>query len=215
LAAVQGLLKILPLAVVMVAGPQIISAILLATGKNARKTSFVYVAGAILAATLGTTICYFVTKALHSATSSGSGGSVSPLDYALVALLLVLVVRVFLKRNETNPPKWMGELQTAAPKFAFRLGFLLFFLMPTDVITMITVGGYLSAREIPLWNAILFLLVTALFIGSPLIVLLLMGKKAERLLPKMRDWMNSNSWIVSEVVIVFFLAMELNTILSG
>jgi hypothetical protein len=30
-----------------------------------------------------------------------------------------------------------------------------------------------------------------------------MGKRAESTLPKIRDWMNANSWIVNEAVLLF------------
>jgi hypothetical protein len=29
------------------------------------------------------------------------------------------------------------------------------------------------------------------------------------ILPRVRDWMNRNSWMVSEIVIVFFLALTI------
>jgi hypothetical protein len=36
-----------------------------------------------------------------------------------------------------------------------------------------------------------------------------MGRRAEELLPRLRDWMNTNSWIVNEAVLLFFLVMAL------
>jgi hypothetical protein len=36
----------------------------------------------------------------------------------------------------------MSELQTATSSFSFNLGFLLFFLMPRDIVTMTIVGAY-------------------------------------------------------------------------
>ena len=45
--------------------------------------------------------------------------------------------------------------------------------------------------------------------GLPLTLLLLMGQRAERTLPEIRQWMNDNSWIVNEAVLLFFLAMSL------
>jgi hypothetical protein len=46
-------------------------------------------------------------------------------------------------------------------------------------------------------------------------VLLAMGRRAETTLPKVRNWMNTNSWVVSEIVIVFFLVLELKDALSN
>ena len=40
--------------------------------------------------------------------------------------------------------------------------------------------------------------------------LLLLGKRGEDLLPKVRDWMTDNSWVISEVVIVLFLALTIS-----
>ena len=39
--------------------------------------------------------------------------------------------------------------------------------------------------------------------------MLAFGQRAETMLPKVRDWMNTNSWIVSEVVLVFFVVIVL------
>jgi hypothetical protein len=47
------------------------------------------------------------------------------------------------------------------------------------------------------------------------LILLLLGRRGDTLLPRMRDWMNANSWVVSEAVIAFFLLMEIKTILSS
>ena len=39
--------------------------------------------------------------------------------------------------------------------------------------------------------------------------MLTLGQRAEKLLPKVRDWMNDNSWVVSEIVLVFFIFIVL------
>jgi hypothetical protein len=109
----------------------------------------------------------------------------------------------------------MSKLQTASPRFALGLGLLMFIAMPTDILTMFTVGGYLSAHGESLASAIPFFVLTALFVGAPLIALLAMGSRAQVTLPKLRDWMSDNSWVVSELVIGFFLVMELKDALAA
>ena len=104
----------------------------------------------------------------------------------------------------------MGKLQTATPGFSFRLGLLLFSLMPTDIIIMLSVGGFLALRDAPLWHALPFIGATVLLAAIPLVILLLMGKRAEVVLPSLRNWMTTNAWIVNEVVIVFFLAISIS-----
>ena len=56
----MNLVKILPMAFVMIAGPQILSAIFLATSDNWRRNSAAYVAGAALSITAFVTIAFFV-----------------------------------------------------------------------------------------------------------------------------------------------------------
>jgi threonine/homoserine/homoserine lactone efflux protein len=208
-------LTVLPLAFVMIAGPQIITAILLATGHDARRNSLAFLAGAALAITAGTMIAYWITSQLERAASpSGQGTVKTVIDWLVLMLFLFLMVRTYLRRKETRTPKWMGRLQTADVGSSFRLGLLLFLVMPTDVITMFTVGASLTRHGQPWWHSLPFVGVTLLLVSLPLIDLQLLGKRAEDLLPKVRDWMTNNSWVISEVVIVFFLALTISGLVN-
>jgi hypothetical protein len=199
---------ILPLAIVMIAGPQILSAVFLATSERARPNSLAYIAGVTSAITLGVSIVFFVAKALGANTnSSDTSTGNATVDWIIIGLLVVLLVRVFLNRANMQPPKWMARLQSATPKFALGLGFLLFILMPTDVLTMVTVGMFQAAHDAPWWHNLYFIGLTVLLVALPLLLVLVLGKRADRVLPKARDWMNDNSWVVSEAVILIFLAI--------
>ena len=207
----MSFLTVLPLAFVMVAGPQLISAILLATGHDARRNSLAFLGGAALAVTAGTMAAYWLTGLLEGAAGpSGQGTVKTVIDWLVIVLFLFLMVRTYLRRKDTRTPRWMGRLQSADAGFSFRLGLLLFLVMPTDVITMFTVGASLTRHGQPWWHSLPFVLVTLVLVGLPLIDLLLLGKRAEVLLPKVRDWMTNNSWVISEIVIVFFLALTVS-----
>lgn len=140
-------------------------------------------------------------------TAAGTGFRL--LDWLVVALLLALAGLVFRRRHDTRPPKWMGRLQTATPGFSFRLGLLLFLLMPTDTLTMLSVGARLARHGAPFWQSAPFLSLTIFLAATPALVVLLLGRWAQARLPAIRDWMNAHSWIISEVVIVFFLAVTI------
>lgn len=73
-------------------------------------------------------------------------------------------------------------------------------------------GAYLSSHGDPWWNLLPFLLFTLLFLALPALILFAFGKRGRAFLPKARDWMNNNSWVVSEVVIVFFVALTINSL---
>ena len=98
----------------------------------------------------------------------------------------------------------MGKLQTASPRFSFRLGFLLLGVFPTDILTSWAVGTYLSNHGDPWWHYLPFVAAHPAASRAPAIMLLMFGQRAQAFLPKARDWMSTNSWVVSEVVIVFF-----------
>jgi hypothetical protein len=201
--------KVLPLAFVMVAGPQIISAFFFATSPAWKKISAAYVLGAAISIPLVVAVGYLLTSSAGEGDESGSG--LSTVDYVVLALLVFAIVRTFLKRDETEPPKWMGKLQAATPKTAFVLGFLLLGLFPSDLITSFSVGSFLSHRGDPYLDALPFIFLALLFLATPALLVVALRERAQTKLPKVRDWMDQNSWIVSEVVLVFFVAI----ILSG
>jgi hypothetical protein len=116
-------------------------------------------------------------------------------------------LHTFLTRKTSEPPKWMGKLQSASPRFCFTLGFLLLGFFPTDLLTSVAVGTYLAAHGDPWWHALPFIALTLLFLGLPALVVLMIGQRAQKLLPKVRDWMTTNSWVINEIVICFFIVL--------
>jgi Sap, sulfolipid-1-addressing protein len=204
---------VLPLAFVMIAGPQIISAVFLATSVEWRRNSAAYLAGAALSITLFVTAIYFIAKGLKSSAGSSHKGSANDgIDIAILVVLVLLAVRVFLKRHEAEPPKWMGRLERADPKFSFKLGFLLLGVFPTDIATTVTVGAYLARHGDPWWHALPFIAVTLLLLALPALLLLMFGRRAEAFLPKARQWMNENSWVINELVFGLFIALQINSL---
>jgi hypothetical protein len=202
-------LKVLPLAFVMIAGPQIISAFFFATSPSWKRISAAYVLGAAVAIPLVIAAGYLLSNgAGEEGESSGSG--LSTVDYVILALLLFAMVRNYSKRSESEPPKWMGKLQDATPKMALVLGFLLLGFFPSDLITSVSIGGFLSSHGDPFTDALPFIFLTLLFLGLPALLVAGLGERAQTFLPKVRDWMDQNSWIVSEVVLVFFVVIVLS-----
>jgi hypothetical protein len=203
----MNLVKILPMAFVMIAGPQILSAIFLATSESWRRNSAAYLTGAALSITAVVSIAFAA-----SIGAVNGGASHNAVYIAILVLLVAAAIHVFRTRAESEPPKWMGKLQTASVGLSFTLGFLLLGLFPTDILTSFAVGSYLSSHGDPWWHLTPFLALTLLFLGLPALLVLVGGKRAQRFLPKVRDWMNTNSWVVSEVVIVFFIVITINSL---
>jgi hypothetical protein len=209
-------LKVLPLAFVMIAGPQVISSVFLATSEGWARNTLAYLLGAALSISASVTIAYLITKGAKGGSSSkSSGGEGTTLDLILLALLAFLAIKTFLGRKTSEPPKWMGKLQSASPGFAFKLGAALLGVFPTDIATSATVGIRLSRQGAPLWHGLGFVALTLLLLAIPGLLVLVLGKRSKEVLPKVRDWMNNNSWIISEAVLALFIGIEINSLLSN
>ena len=201
----MNLAKVLPMAFVMIAGPQILSAIFLATSADWRRNSIAYLCGAALSITAVVSLGYFVIDGATDQGASDEGVSVG-----ILVVLLLAAVQTYRKREESEPPKWMGKLQEANAGFSFKLGFLLLGVFPTDILTSIAVGSFLANEGEPWRHALGFVGLTLFLLAIPLLGLLAFGDRAQAFMPKARDWMNNNSWVVSEIVIGLFIVLTLS-----
>jgi hypothetical protein len=199
----------LPLAFVMIAGPQIISSFFFATSEKWKSVSATYVLGAAVSLLAVVTAAYLIGKGITSGGSDGGDSKSDTLDYVIVGLLLVAMAYVFHGRKRTEPPKWMGKLETATTRFSFILGFLLLGVFPSDLICSIVIGTHLANHGDPWWHALPFVFLALFLLSLPALMVLALGQRAKALMPKIRDWMNKNSWIVSEIVLVFFIVIVL------
>ena len=103
----------------------------------------------------------------------------------------------------------MEGLDTATPKFAFLLGLALLSVFPTDILSSVAAGIHLASHKAPWVDDIPFQrLLTALLLATPALLVLVLGRRARETLPKVRDWMNTHSWIVNEIVLAFFIVIE-------
>jgi hypothetical protein len=205
-------LAVLPLAITMNAGPQIMSAIIFVTTPKALKLSAYFMAGVVIAVTVGVTITFTLASVLGGTISLGdpsdSGSLGNIIQYVLVGLLVILSIRSYLTRQTSEPPRWLGAMQNASPRTAFLAGLLLLSIFPSDFVVLITVGVNL-AQSGSLLAAVPFVAATILIAALPVLSYLLFRRRAQRLMPKVRDWMNTNSWLVNIIVYVIFILLIL------
>ncbi|RZT81828.1 Sap-like sulfolipid-1-addressing protein [Micromonospora violae] len=217
----MNLVTILPLAVVMVAGTQLVVAVFLASSDRPRVASLGFLTGAGLVIAAGVTAAWLATRLVGgvAADASAVAGKVDrgpAIDLVVLALLVILAVLIWVRRNRSGPPRWLGSIEHAGPLQALRLGALLFVATPTDDLTMATVGASVARHNLPWWHLVPFVLLTLLLLALPLLALLLLGSRAARVLTRMREWAEGHAWIVNEIVIAFFaLLTVLDLIRSG
>jgi hypothetical protein len=206
-------LAVLPLAITMNAGPQIMSAIIFVTAQKPLKLSAYFLAGVVIAVTAGVTVTYTLASVLGNSISLGdpsnSGSIGNIIQYLLVGLLVFLSIRSYVRRETSEPPRWLGTLQNAKPRTAFTTGLLLLSVFPSDLMILVTVGVNLSQQNASLLGAVPFIVATILIAALPVLSYLLFRRRAERAMPKVRDWMNTHSWLVNIIVYVVFILLIL------
>src|SRR5918994_763396 len=206
-------LAVLPLAITMNAGPQIMSALIFVTASKPIKLSAYFLTGVVIAVTVGVTVTFGLATAfgnsisLGDSSDSGSGGNI--IQYLLVGLLVVLSLRSYLTRATSEPPRWLGTMQNATPRTAFLAGLLLLSIFPSDFVVLMTVGVNLAQHSAPLLAALPFIAATILLAALPALAYLLFRRRAKVAMPKVRDWMNSHSWLVNIIVYVVFIVLIL------
>jgi hypothetical protein len=202
-------LQILPLALTMMLGPQIMSAIIFVTTSKPVKLSAYFLAAVAIAATAGVAIFFLLANNFSLGDPSDSGSTGNILQYVFVGLLVVMSIMNYVRRATIEPPKWLGALQNAEPGTAFKTGLMMIGLMPSDLIIMLTVGTNLSQNNSSFVSALPFLAATVLVAALPVLFYLLFRRRAKEFMPKMRNWMNNNAWAVNVIVYVVFIGIIL------
>jgi hypothetical protein len=204
---------ILPLAITMMAGPQIMSAIVFVTSDGAVKKSVAFVLGVLVAAAVGVTALTGLQSLIGGSGNFGdpsdSGSTGHIIQYVLVALLVAAAIRNYVKRETIEPPKWLGKLQEADTRAALKTGLLVIMFMPSDLIVMLTVATNLEHNGDSVVDAVPFILLTGLIAALPLLGYLIFHRRAVRAMPKVRDWMNNTSWLVNIIVCGIFIVLIL------
>jgi hypothetical protein len=204
LLAVNEHLPVVPLALIMVMGPQIVTAIFLVTSHKPIKDSLAMLLGVFIAASLGLLIWFSVSNALGiNPDKSHSGPGTA--DWVVAGVLVLLAIHVVRTRGSAEAPKWMSALVEAGPQRAFALGFLLILLMPTDIVATIATAGFLHKEGLGVIDGWPLVVTTLLLMALPLLGYLLLGERAKRAMPGVRDWLTGNGWIVNLIVIAYFI----------
>ncbi len=206
-------LAVIPLAITMNAGPQIMSALIFVTASKPLKLSAYFLTGVVIAVTVGVTVTFGLATVLGNSVSLGdssdSGSLGNIIQYLLVGLLIFLSIRSYLGRETSEPPRWLGAMQNAKPRTAFLAGLLLLSIFPSDFVVLMTVGMNLAQQNASLLAALPFVAATILIAALPFLSYLLFRRRAEVTMPKVRDWMNTNSWLVNIIVYVVFIVLIL------
>jgi small neutral amino acid transporter SnatA (MarC family) len=115
-------LQILPLAITMMAGPQIMSAIIFVTASKPVKLSAAFLAAVAIAATVGVTIFLALSNNFSLGDPGDNGSTGHMIQYVLVALLVLLAIKNYVRRETIKPPSGLGLCKTPSLRLRSRLG---------------------------------------------------------------------------------------------
>jgi hypothetical protein len=73
----------------------------------------------------------------------------------------------------------------------------------------VTVGINLAQQNASLLGAVPFVAATIFIAALPVLSYLLFRRRAQQVMPKVRDWMNTHSWLVNIIVYVVFIVLIL------
>ncbi|MFE2675109.1 GAP family protein [Streptomyces hygroscopicus] len=206
-------LRILPLAVTMMAGPQIVAAVILVTTARPVRVCLAFVLGVAVATAAGVAVARGLCALLGQAVSPGSpsdrGSAATVFQLVLVGLLALVAVKNYVRRRMVEIPKWLGSLMEAGPGKALMSGLVVILLMPSDIAVMLTVGANLEQHQAGWTAALPFIAATVLIAALPLLVYLLFGDRARRAMPRVRAWLMTHSWAVNIAACLIFIVLIL------
>ncbi|WP_445520118.1 GAP family protein [Streptomyces sp. NEAU-174] len=206
-------LQVLPLAVTMMAGPQIVAAVVLVTTARPVRVCLAFLLGVAIATAAGVALARGIFALLGQAIAPGDssvrGVAALVVQLVLVGLLALVAVKNVVKRRTVELPKWLGSLMEADPRKALTTGFLIILLMPSDIAVMLTVGANLEQHDADWTAALPFIAATLLIAALPLLVYLLLGDRARRAMPRLREWLTTHSWVVNVAACLIFIVLIL------
>ena len=206
-------LTVLPLAITMNAGPQIMSAIIFITASKPLKLSAYFLAGVAIAVTVGVTITYTFATARqqhlawrplqqriarqHNPVPARRAARI-PVHQELRAPRDDRAPEVAGRSTKRQAQDGVQDRTAAAFGFPLRL-------RHSD-------NGRHEPRAATtprFWPRVPFVAATIFIAALPVLSYLLFRRRAQRLMPKVRDWMNTHSWLVNIIVYVIFIMLIL------
>ncbi len=214
----------LPLAVGIALSPvPIIAVVLMLTSRRAKLNGPAFVLGWLIGLGVVGGIVLAVAGA-GSASKSGSPATwVSWVKIALGVLLLLVAVREFRSRprgdEEPQMPKWMATIDNTTPVAAVGLAAVLSGANPKNL--LLAVGGAAAIAGTGISGAqqaiayLVFALIGTLGVGIPVVIYFAMGKRSQKLLGELKDWMSAHNAVIMTVLCLIIAAKLIGDGISG
>lgn len=201
-------LQFLPLGAAAIAPVMVVAVILLLSADKGFKKALAFIAGRLLCYGLWAVIFLFVFQSI--AQSAGEPAQITLwIKIALGVLLVVLAVKNIVRRKKSpGQPKWMAKLDKARPIALFGIGFGLSVVQVRYVVLMLAGATIITAAGLPPGQIVITASALVLLIIwiqlLPLIIYLIMGKKAASVLASLKEWTIRHQNIINFIVLLLF-----------
>lgn len=198
----------LPIAVGVLISPlPIVAVVLMLLSRSAKANAIAFVVGWVLSIAVVVGVVAFVAGAATPDDETPTW--VAVLKLVLGLLLLLVAVRQWRgrPRGDAEPatPKWMQAIDTITPPRSVGLAVLLSAVNPKNLLLVISGGAAIAAASsetsATVGAVVVFAVVASLGVAAPLVVYLVMGTKAARLLDELKTWMIRDNAIIMAVLL--------------
>ncbi|GAA3387835.1 GAP family protein [Cryptosporangium minutisporangium] len=199
----------LPLAVGIALSPlPIIAVVLMLTSRQAKVNGPAFLVGWLL----GLGIVGALVLSLAGSGGASDGGApatwVSWVKIVLGVLLLLVALRQFRGRphgdEEAQMPEWMASIDKTSPLAALGLAAVLAGANPKNL--LLAVGGGAAIAQTGITGAqqatayLVFALIGTLGVGAPVVLYFALGRRSERMLASLKDWMGAHNAVIMSVL---------------
>lgn len=193
-----------PLAIAMVAGPQMIVATFLIANKNRYRYSLAYILSIGIAMIIGLTISVLVTKIFVNIPKVNDN-IIFAIQILCVVYLIYSALKTIKNRDYFETPKWQKKLLDPTFKMIFKISMVLILVVPIDVVILFSVGLEYNKGGYDIMALIVLLLLVMLFVSIPLLLTTIFHRRADKHLEKLPHLIEEYSWIVNVIVYLIFV----------
>jgi Sap, sulfolipid-1-addressing protein len=214
----------LPLAVGIALSPiPIIAVVLMLASRKAKVNGPVFVLGWLIGLGIVGAIVLSIAGPAGASTSGSPATWVSWVKVVLGVLLLVVAVRQFRGRprgdEQPQMPKWMSSIDNTAPLAALGLAALLSGANPKNL--LMAVGGGAAIAQTGISGGqqaiayLVFAVIGTLGVGTPVLIYFALGKRSEKLLGGLKDWMSRHNAVIMAVLCLVIAAKLIGDAISS
>jgi len=205
----------LPLAVGIALSPvPIIAVVLMLTSRRAKVNGPVFVLGWLIGLGVVGAIVLSIAGPAGASKSGSPAAWVGWVKIVLGVLLLLVAVRQFRSRprggEEPHMPKWMASIDSTTPAAALGLAALLSGANPKNLLLAVSGGATIAQTGIPGGQQaiayLVFALIGTLGVGVPVVIYFALGKRSDKVLGGLKDWMSQHNAVIMTVLCLIIAA---------